>query len=999
MSSYSTPQEKNLYERSSQPWKKNPDAFCKTYTKPFEREYGTPIEYSLNTARYIQDQVKKAFCFDEPYLYDPPPSGLPFLDGEIKRFICALAAYRDPFSKPVLPLQQLIDGILDKDFCSYLKKVRFKSLVKSIEEGTLTQEDPELDKVEAFYIRDIGSIFNYRYWIFWDTEDPEDELWANEPLPPTDISKYIEEYKETLKQVLPDTVDVVEEEEILLQSTSSGCVNERTGLPTKVYIEKQDVRMNCFSSKPLKSKLVYVQKCPGDTRRASVLTVPQSNTIKLIEKQVAKIAKNVTDSIYVTSVDDFKERFNSFKRDHEFFLCRDIKKDGLTKLRSYVQATLEVIQEKYPNLPMNKYKDIFSSWTYYKAETPHILVKPPRGVGLGMTSAITTLMQSAHKRLVVKRILQDPGRTLLGKVGAIAYHDDIAIGFEYQHDLDEFDSAEDTYFEDIGVIKNKKKTFSGKDFVCCEHYSSSLNDKKSYQMNLVLAPFAATNIVHAKQLLQQLLKYPTDIDVMAYVPKYQAYWGYEFVIEEGKLPFRMGGWVPSEYLGVDTSFVYYNKANASLSQSLMSAAACQQIEGIIDKPLRKDKSPFKSPVEQLFGPQLEMCGYESSLNYGLTMKEIHVKMTNFMSTGMKAEAYKRLLAKREFTFKKCLTLDPIPLDKFYMKYCSWYPFKDIIPPKDLYPEVDLEELSSEIGRKYHVIPQPSNPILSFLHYYNPDNVKLNKTIPCPLPPVVSMLSTNVALSNEEIKRLAIGGSHVFGGLPVSRNIIKITDGYCFFDSNWSDPYAVANAWCALHTLPRFPLVPPGDNLLWKELRKWRTSHFSLWWHSTPYKKSYQELVSRLGWERCNRVEIQDDYFLEQLYIYINSHKPKEPPKEPENIPLPAEDLEEYKFFFRDALLSYSGLTDDVKRSWESDYGDDVRSLNSEENKEFWDNFIPDSFSDNESVRYQHSEQSDFNFQAPIPESDSGSSTDRSLIPIQTYSGSDSESSYEFSDHG
>jgi len=919
-------------------------------TNVYFRETGNPIPFTERLAHQVEIQVRKAFHYPYgPEFYNPPSMGSPALDGELKRFICALAAYFDPYSDAVMSKEFLFDGIKRLDFVDELKKIRFKSMVESFDNGRLTDHDEKYDACKSYRINDIGQIFNYRYWFFWSTEDPGDEQFSLLPLKaPT--REQIDTFKEALRECLPESVSPVYEEEILLQVTGSGCIIPGTNLSSKVYISKGNKKHNSFSDKPLEAKLVYVQKCPGDTRRASVLSVPQSNSIKLIEKQTAIIAENTKDSIYVNSDNEFDKRMRRFKRIYNHFLCRDIRKDGLTKVRQFVTATLEVLEELYPDLPMHRYKGIYDNWTWWHAETPENRVQPPRGVGLGMSSAITTLMQAAHRRVVYKRML-DSDEHIEGRIEGLFYHDDAVIGFTDQGDLDTYDSFEDTYFEEIGLIKNKKKTFSANDFVICENYSNSFNDKKSYTMNLLYSVFAATNIVEAKSLLQQLVKYPCDVDINPYISKYVSYFGYEFIPEESRLPYRLGGWVPAEYCGVDTTFYWYDINTSKLHQSLMTAASHQQIEPIIDKKLREDDSLFVSPVEQLFGFNLDYGGYREAFYSSMPMCDLHRKMGNFSVEGSKAIAFNRLLEKRQKIFNKVLKTHRCMQEKdWYEMYKSFYPFKDILPVQGLHPERDLREYESSIGASFHTIETGHNNTISFLGFHNPDVHMFQKVIPTPIPPTVAGPMNHRRPTNEEHRLIARGPQFMSGTIIVQgRRFIPIQDCYNFLQTSWIDPYSVASAWQACHGLPTFPDVPPSGDPLWQEIIAYRQSNFHYWWKYTPYKREYQVLVRRLGWKTMNKEEYQCDEFIQELLQEIASQE------DPADVSvLPVHETEPGKWEdlygpFVQALKEdscYQKFDEEEYREWESVYNPSVseEEMDPEEEQEFLENFIEDDLS-------------------------------------------------------
>jgi len=952
----------------------------------YGRETGKPIPYSRELASYILKEVKCAFNTPNPYTYDPTPIGYPTVDGEVKRFICALAAYNDSRAQGIIPLQELIMHIPERNFADTLKKRRFKTLLNSFD-ATLLAEDEELNETTGYLVEDIAEVFNPRFWLFWEQPDPCDEKWAHEPIEPIDPD-LLRRYEEAVDTVTPETCDAVMGEEILLQVTGSGCIasNNRS---SKVYLEKHNAKSNNFSKEPLKAKLVYVQKCPGDSRRASVLSVPQSNTIKWFEKQCSIIAADTRDSIYGLSDIEFERRYRRFKNSHTHFLCRDIKKDGITKNRELVMATLRVLKRKYPNCPVFDYIDIYSNWFYYLAEEPGVLHNPPRGVGLGMSSAITTILQAAVRRLVTDELWEVEGH-VEGVITALFYHDDATIGFDSEGTLLNYDSVETSMFQKLGLIKNLKKSFHATEFVLCEEYSK-FNDKKHYQLNLLYAPFHACNIVQAKVMVQQLTLFETKFDLRDFIPLYAQYWGFEFTKEETKLPFTLGGWIPSSYGGVDTSFLYYDDEQAVLHQSLLWASLNQTIEGILDKKDLKDKTPYNSPLKQLYGELLDTNGKDAVMNYDIPLDKLKRKMANFTRDGTQVEAWGRLMMKRYKVFNKNMERNvPLSKTKTYQYYCDDKGFCDVLPPQGLFPEPEIRDYEDDVGRETHRILPTANPTLSYLAYYNPSAHKLQNIIPSPVPPTVSGFRLD-KMSNAQRKSLVTGqdilvGTHYLMG----REYVPIGDHYNFLSLKWIDPYTVASAWCA-HTLEmRIPNPPVTTSSDWVELNKYRKSNFHMFLTHSKYADSFKVCVRRLGWNRMkNPIFMLDETWemIEEELVSLGQQ-----PKIPDS-------KIDYSVMYGQIQDAVEGIRDVIEVQGAStiirDYfsnGNDTTStysLDDEENARFWSEFgSGDHMSDLDTDRGSDTDQGS----EPIGIIMSGDSTDSSIS-------NDSTGSMPVHDHG
>jgi len=913
----------------------------------FFRETGSAIPYSIELATIFQEQVRLAFKSPDPLFFDPTyVSESPAVNGEIKRFIVALVSYLDIRSRPRQTLQELWEGIMDHDFCNKLKKIRLKSIVKhGIVNGMFSEWDTKLDDLPVYHISDVGEIFNYRNWIFWEEDDPHDEEYSWIECPPL-TPEFCEEYSDALWSILPDSVEAIDPKEVLLQVTGSGSALPG-GKSSKVYIDKTQLGQNSFSNGPLTAKLVFVQNSPGDSRRASVLPVNQSNTIKLIEKQLALIADKMEDSIYVKDKQEFQKRFDKFESTYNRFLMRDMRKDGLTKNRELVVLTMHVIAKKYPNLHINMYKDFYKVWRYYYEENPSKMYYPPRGTGLGMWSAGTTIMQCTLKRMATTRCLRDDELGFDGHVGGLFYHDDAVIGFHSQADLDTYDSIEDDLFLDARLIKSAKKSFEGDNFVICEVYSNRLNLKHSYQLTLLNSPFYASNVTEAKLNLQQLVKFTSDFDPLEWIAKYEAYWGYEFSPLEFQLPTSFGGWIPAEYRGVDTSWFFYDEEDTRLFRSLFKAVTTVTLERPLKKVLRNDKSLYRSPLNQMFGNQLELDGFEANLYYNQTCGYLHTQMCNFMQLGSKVKGYKLLNKRRREVFNEYM-LHPSnswKVSDFYNEYIRHFPFKDVVPPRSLAATNYVSEYKCE-EKIYYKIFTSGNPTLSFIKFHNGQLKTLNSIVPSCLPPNATNTFSSQLTSQERKTSLRTVG--LLGGAYSQHSQVMInysdTD-YDFSRMGWYNPYNVAAAWTAYTLEPKLPTYCPKGSI-YEKIEVFRNSIFNQWIQRTQFKDAFLYCVQRLGWNYMAKESYMSDEFFSEL---IHSIQPERSPSpegdEPWNIPLPKEDLEEIFFLGEDIygtlkhFLSFgiSRIEDDIP-----DRGYDSESVSSEDVVDF-DEFNPLQF--------------------------------------------------------
>jgi len=831
--------------------------------KDFNRETGEPILFSDGLARFIQTHAVKALNSKREF-YDPPSFGIPKVDGEIKRFITALCAYYNPIHRSAIPEWVLIQGILDYNFVDKLKKIRLRALVETgLGDGEYDDYDPDLNDTPVYHIKDISEVFNPRYWIFWSVEDPWDEKWAlcsdiekcPVPLPLTEELK--DEFVTALKECLPDVIQMVDPLEVLLQVTGSSALGSH-GKST-VYIQKNIPFVNTFSRGPLQAELAYVQKCPGDTRRASVLSVPQSNSIKLIEKQLALIAGGMNNSIYVKDNEEFERRYKDFQEDCELYYCRDIRKDGLTKNRELVTLTMKTICERYPSNPIAFYglDMFFSSWTFTRSEDPSKKFYPPRGVGLGMFSAGTTIMQCAIFQMAIKRGIREGEQGWVVPPKALFYHDDTAIGFTNQVDLDTYIDVEDSLFTDISMIKNKKKSFVGKSFVLCERYSGRLDTKLGYQLNLLYAPFAATNIVEAKALVLANLKYKTTLDLNEFIPKYVEYWRHEFVENEHELPSMFGGWVPASYRNVSTIFQWYKRDEGTEIQARFRASNIIDLEPRLPKKALKDKHPYSAPFTQIFGKGLNLPEIDKQLCVGMTMSDLHKKMAK-LKFGGKAQAFTFLAKKRWMKYRESLHFNPLSETDFYLQVASLHPNIDFLPPPDIYDLVHIGDYEKTVDYNPRYLYTSVNQLLSYVSYYNPGASRfLDRVIPSPVLPGFRETRHRTAEDRRlEVRTISnLAGIHSYQ----AQTQITISDRYDLSGFGWRDPWNVGAAWAAHHFENKLPV---GNKK--HPYAEFRRSPLNLWLSVTPFRKIFEYLVHRFGFSRFNHENFWDDQFYVEL---------------------------------------------------------------------------------------------------------------------------------------
>jgi len=171
-------------------------------------------------------------------------------------------------------------------------------------------------------------------------------------------------------------------------------------------------------------------------------------------------------------------------------VCRDFKKEGMTKPRQLLRDCLEVLKKRYPNCEAFEYPDFYDE---FPVEKDGKVYYPCRGHGLGMANSLTTLIQIIVQYMVYEEVESEI------QLNFITHNDDIVIRIDGdESDLEEYWSADSNVTESLGMIRNNKKSFWSKTgFVFIERYRSShsltLDKKESYRRRESLLPLTATD--------------------------------------------------------------------------------------------------------------------------------------------------------------------------------------------------------------------------------------------------------------------------------------------------------------------------------------------------------------------------------------------------------------------------------------------------------------------------------------------------------------------------
>lgn len=635
---------------------------------------------------YVKYMVRKQ-SFEYPY----SSLDVSKVDAEdrynMRKFLFALDAYKET-TDTMDPRDIFCESMLKgPEYCKFLKKVKFYSFVRA--SGGIPHSDMPIKEKDLINVRfDIGKVFNYRYLFNWKEESND----FMENCFSEDKCVLPNNFKQALLEFLPEfdvsTIPDVRES-FFRMSASSSFYNGRS---IANFLAKKDCDPY-LAPRMEKSKLVKIQKTPGDSREIFLVPPNSLHTIQHIDAVVKSILNHVEGNMMIKNKEEFQRRILRFgvDLDDPVYYYRDIKKEGLTKPRKLLKAMLECINEKYGiRLPPYFFDEIIVEYegrTYY----------PTKGTGLGMTNSLTTLLHL----FLAHYICNNPQSftTISGKF--LCLNDDFVACFASQEEADSFIEEEDYLFQQLDIPLSKEKCFTSEmAFIFCENYfyDGQFFEKRSIENFITKVPFFVGNIVMAKQIVSSL---NLDFDQIC---KYRNFWGYEFFPEEHYLPYTLGGWKSPMERGIDLTLVSYDEYYRVYSK------AYQAIKNSHVYPTkRKIREVLPSDLSELIQPK-----FAAQFNLSQTEKEMFL----FKSTRQWMEKsfykspeelgiyYERLEKLRFKNFQKAQSLSEVAFEKMYFE-----------EEPNVYPGKYIKTYNSPLGEGV-VIPtfglESPNPNLDML---------------------------------------------------------------------------------------------------------------------------------------------------------------------------------------------------------------------------------------------------------------------------------------------
>jgi len=613
----------------------------------------------------------------------------------INHVLISLKGYYES-DNSVIPFTELKYLAFSIEGSAYLKKLRKLSYVNSINGSFYT--DPDwIPGFQSYEIKEIGNIFNYQYCFPWQAEDSQDYLISLTPVETTEEG--LDLFRQKLRSMLFEAPEIepLNELEVLLNLSSS--VSQDNGKKNFHYLAKH--KHLTFNKKRKAGRRTFVTTAPGDGRDAIINEVEDLNTIQYIEYQLDILLQSSYFRDFLVERNDevFNKKYLQFIEDNNFFLMRDIKKEGLTKPKILLKIMLEELHNRYPECKAFSFTNFYDG-PWYENDTS------ARGHGLGMANNLTTLMQIVCFSMLIE-LTAESGLDI--KYDMICHNDDIIIGVKCSHeDLDDAINLDCSVLESLGILISRDKSFTSPyGGVICERYADRIDGfhkKQSYINREKLILFTCCNVTHMKSMLSSFYsKFEFDINLGELI----SYFGYEFHPDEFDMPISIGGWRRSKSLRCSFDLKYMQENFSKRRGKIYLASKANKLSV---KYKRRKKENFIPPVLSLFPSKLwENVDPEvlESFNIVSDSKAKNLFTRLKQSPSLRMQAWISLYKKRQKIYNQNTFLT------FEMVHDMEYTvLKNIFPiESDIDRWVDIKVIKETLKDPYNV----PNPICSALN--------------------------------------------------------------------------------------------------------------------------------------------------------------------------------------------------------------------------------------------------------------------------------------------
>jgi len=287
-------------------------------------------------------------------------------------------------------------------------------------------------------------------------------------------------------------------------------------------------------------KYAFVQKTAAEDRAAVLTSQETLNTMYLLKLSLETVRDCPVD---VMGVKDFSWLPRWLGNDSYNYLMSDLRKCGLTFPRNLFNATMDVLEEYYPNSIFGLGKIAYAN---ARININGEWRPMTNGLNLGMMNEYVSFMMGC----LVSLWLEEENYA----AEALMYNDDQVLRFpkeiiNNQQDMADVGLAWDKFMERAGCSVHKKKPFWSNRGVFLETYGNPQYSWKLYKTNTYVGnlfwALLATNIVEAKEYVAGVMDSLSDFyrerakEVLTTVI---TLWGYEFAPKEVSFSYPIG-WV------------------------------------------------------------------------------------------------------------------------------------------------------------------------------------------------------------------------------------------------------------------------------------------------------------------------------------------------------------------------------------------------------------------------------------------------------------------------
>jgi len=623
------------------------------------------------------------------------------MESNLYRFLLSIDAYEYQ-RKPCFTSRDLIIGASKgPQFATDLKRIRWKSYIEST--GGRPEIAPDwYDEVPHYDIEDIADVFNYRFLPHW-LEETDDYLYGFKDLEIEEEA--LKDFRDACYRVIPEVeIDPIRPEEIALRI--SGSKSKIVGQNKSDQNWKLKDRFNNLDvSRSYRPGLrTVIQVCPEGARDTVILEPEVLHRVQLIDAQVQAILEFSKESVMKKREEDIVQSLDEFFYRTRYYSEKDLEKEGITKPRILLKIMLEVLKDLYPKALAFEFPDFYDSFGVIVDDK---LLKPPRGHGLGMANALTTVMQLALHNMILNH--QDAAWQEGHYIHFRAINDDSVTGFTSDDDREIYEELEDQVCKSIGLLKKKTKTTrNDTSFRIAERYYSRvkphLSEKRSHKIRELLLAYCCQDVIQAKSHVHSCLSgHPFEAE---FVQELQEYWGYEFFEDEWSYPAIAGGWGSSQLSGVRQDLKELN--DLRYNSHVYAAFKASRIQ----EPRKKFRKKFRlktytPPVAFFFSGLTE----KAFLNFGSYADLFSRFSKNHIDSDGIYHSLKDWAEERKRVFDFYKNQPAPPFKDFIEEIVSYYNYLDFAPLPFM-----VERYEAQFGFIEGFpedIYQSSNPILSW----------------------------------------------------------------------------------------------------------------------------------------------------------------------------------------------------------------------------------------------------------------------------------------------